>query len=233
MYLYETHVHTSPLSACAKVGVRETLEFYKSAGYAGVFMTDHFIDGNIAFDIRELSYEEKIERYFAVYDEALPIAKEIGIDIFSAFEMSYKGTDFLVYGIGKEWCLNHKNMDKMSKKELLSLLMKDGALVVQAHPYREAGYIDHIRLFPRSVHGVEVFNACRTDFENELAEQYCQNYDLIPFAGSDNHIGGGMSCLGGMLTEDKPIHSVQEFIDAVISGEARPFMKDEKGVWLL
>ena len=35
MYLYETHVHTSPLSACAKVGVRETLEFYKSAGYAG------------------------------------------------------------------------------------------------------------------------------------------------------------------------------------------------------
>ena len=69
--------------------------------------------------------------------------------IFSAFEMSYKGTDFLVYGIGKEWCLNHPDMDKMSKKELLRLLMDDGALVIQAHPYREAGYIDHIRLFPR------------------------------------------------------------------------------------
>lgn len=232
MYLYETHVHTAPLSACAKVGVRETLEFYKSAGYAGVFMTDHFIDGNIDRALRELPYAVRIESYFKVYDDALPIAKEVGIDIFSAFEMSYKGTDFLVYGIGKEWCLNHPDMDKMSKKELLRLLMDDGALVIQAHPYREAGYIDHIRLFPRSVHGVEVFNACRTDFENALAAQYCDNYGLIPFAGSDNHAGGALPHYGGMATE-APIKDVRDFIDAVISGRAKPFVKDESGIKLL
>ena len=46
MYLYETHLHTSPVSACGKASVRETLEYYKSAGYAGVFMTEHFIDSN-------------------------------------------------------------------------------------------------------------------------------------------------------------------------------------------
>ena len=232
MYLYETHVHTAPLSACAKVGVRETLEYYKSAGYAGVFMTDHFIDGNISRDLRELPYEEKIERFFAVYEEALPIAKELSIDVFSAFEMSYKGTDFLVYGIGKEWCLAHPNMDKMSKKELLSLLMDDGALVIQAHPYREAGYIDHIRLFPRSVQGVEVYNACRTEFENRLALQYCENYGLIPFAGSDNHNGGGMTAFGGMATETK-LRDVKDFIDAVLTGKAKPFIRDENGVRLL
>ena len=232
MYLYETHVHTAPLSACAKVGVRETLEFYKSAGYAGVFMTDHFIDGNIDRALRELPYAVRIESYFKVYDEALPIAKEVGIDIFSAFEMSYKGTDFLVYGIGKEWCLNHPDMDKMSKKELLRLLMDDGALVIQAHPYREAGYIDHIRLFPRSVHGVEVFNACRTDFENELAAQYCKNYGLIPFSGSDNHVGAALPHYGGMATE-APIKDVRDFIDAVISGRAKPFIKDENGIKVL
>ena len=232
MYLYETHVHTSPLSACAKVGVRETLEYYKNAGYTGIFMTDHFIDGNISKDIRPLPYEERIERYFAVYEEALPIGKELGIDVFPGFEATYKGTDFLIYGIDKEWCLSHPDMDKMSKKELLSLIMSEGALVIQAHPFREAGYIDHIRLFPRSVHGVEVFNACRNDFENKLAAQYCENYVLIPFAGSDNHVGGGMQRFGGMATEER-IGSVIGFIDAVLTGKAKPFMRDENGVTLL
>ena len=46
MYIYETHLHTSPISACAKASTRESLEFYKAAGYAGVFMTEHFIDGS-------------------------------------------------------------------------------------------------------------------------------------------------------------------------------------------
>lgn len=36
-YLYETHLHTSPGSSCARVGVRDNLEFYKELGYDGVF----------------------------------------------------------------------------------------------------------------------------------------------------------------------------------------------------
>ena len=224
MYLYETHLHTAPLSACAVAGVRETLEFYKSVGYQGVFMTDHFIDGNISEALDDMSYDERIEAFFKVYEDAKPIADEIGIDIFSAFEMSYKGTDFLVYGISKEWCLAHPDMDKMAKTKLLRLMMDDGALLIQAHPFREARYIDHIRLFPRHVHGAEVFNACRTDFENMLAGQYCQNYDLIPFSGSDNHVGAKIHRLGGMAS-DRPVKDVRDFIDLVLSGEAKPFMK--------
>ena len=61
MYLYETHLHTAPMSGCAKVGIRETLEYYQSAGYAGVFLTNHFLDGNIDMEIRELAYAEQIE----------------------------------------------------------------------------------------------------------------------------------------------------------------------------
>ena len=33
----------------------------------------------------------------------------------------------------------------MSKTEELALMMEEGAFVIQAHPYREAHYIDHIR----------------------------------------------------------------------------------------
>ena len=229
MYLYETHAHTAPLSACAKAGVRESLEYYKSAGYAGVFLTDHFIDGNIKKELRELSYEEKIEAYFRVYEEARQIAEEIGIAVFSGIEMGYQGTDFLVYGIGKEWCLAHADMDKMEKSELLPLLMADGALVIQAHPFREARYIDHIRLFPRCVHGVEIFNAGIGELANAMGAQYCQNYGLIPFAGSDNHAAGKRAVFGGMATE-RPIESVEDFISMVKSGEAKPFIRDGNGI---
>jgi hypothetical protein len=232
MYLYETHVHTAPISACAKADVRSTLEFYRSIGYAGVFMTDHFIDGNIARELRELSYEARIEGYFSAYEEGKRIGEEIGLDVFSGIEMSYKGTDFLVYGIDKAWCLCHKDIDRLPKSELLKLIMEEGALVVQAHPFREASYIDHIRLFPRCVHGVEIFNASRNDFENALAAQYCNNYSLIAFAGSDNHNGGARTVFGGMATEER-VKDTRHFIELVLQGRATPFCKDEAGFHLL
>ena len=232
MYLYETHLHTSPLSACARAGVRESLEYYKSAGYAGVFLTDHFIDGNINKDLRDLSYEEKIEAYFKVYEDAVAIAEEVGIAVFSGIEMGCHGTDFLVYGIGKEWCLAHKDMDQMNKSELLRLLMDDGALVIHAHPFREASYIEYIRLYPRVVHGVEVYNAGRTDLENEMAEQYAKSYNLLRFAGTDNHIGPACVRFGGMATE-RPIKDVKDFVDLVLSGEAKPFKREADEIELI
>ena len=73
-YLYETHLHTYPVSKCARVGVGETLEFYKSQGYAGVFITNHFLDGYINID-RNLPYEERLEFYFSDYDEALAVGR--------------------------------------------------------------------------------------------------------------------------------------------------------------
>ena len=229
MYLYETHVHTYPVSACAKVGVEETLKYYKDAGYAGVFMTDHFIDGNIKVEARSLPYEEKIEYFFSSYKEGRAIGERIGLDVFPGIEMSYGGSDFLVYGIDKAWCLAHKDMHKMRKTDLLSLIMDSGALIIQAHPFREAAYIDHIRLFPRHIHGVEVFNAGRTEFENRLAEQYAENYGHLRFAGSDNHFGGEYKLFGGMATE-RPIESVKDFVNAVLSGEARPFKRSENEI---
>ena len=167
MYRYETHLHTYPVSKCAKADVRDSLEFYKELEYDGVFITNHFLDGNINID-RELTYEEKIEFYFSDYEKALEIGKEIGIKVFCGIEASYKGTDFLVFGPDKEWYLNNPQIMDMKKTDEMEYLINNGALVIQAHPFREAQYIDHIRLFPRCVHGVEVINASRNEFENKM-----------------------------------------------------------------
>ncbi len=47
MYKYETHLHTFPVSRCAQKSVRENLEVYKALGFDGVFITNHFLNGNI------------------------------------------------------------------------------------------------------------------------------------------------------------------------------------------
>lgn len=220
-YKYETHLHTSPVSACAKNTVRENLEFYKSRGFDGVFITNHFLDGNIGVD-RSLPYEQQIEFYFSDYEEAKRLSDEVGIKVFFGAELSYGGTDFLIYGLDKKWFLDNPQIMDMKKSDELNYLMANGAFVIQAHPYREASYIDHIRLFPRHVHGVEVINACRTELENKMADIYAENYSLIKFAGSDNHICEKLHLLAGMETE-VPVESEQDFIRAVKDGKATVF----------
>lgn len=221
MYKYETHLHTSPVSACAHWTVKEALKFYKALGYDGVFITNHFIDGNIRID-KSKPYAEKIQFYFSDYEKGVKLGEKIGIKVFCGVEQSYHGTDFLIYGLDKEWFLTHPEIENMRKSEELAYYMKSGALVIQAHPYREASYIDHIRLFPRSVHGVEIINAERTDFENKMAGIYAENYGLLKFAGSDNHNGKVQKRLAG-LGFSAPISDERDFINRVKAGDAEIF----------
>ena len=222
--LYETHLHTYPVSKCARATVRETLEFYKEIGYSGVFITNHFIDGNINVD-SSLSYEEQIRFYFSDYEDGVKIGEEIGFPVFCGVEVGYDKTDFLVYGLDKQWFLDHPEIETMKKSELLSMMMEQGALVIQAHPFREKfniGPIDHIRLYPSAVHGVEIMNAGRPKFENDMAEHYAHSYGLIPFAGSDNHIAGRMKQLAGVCFET-PLRDVYDFVERTKNGEAQIF----------
>ena len=128
----------------------------------------------------------------------------------------------MIYGLDKAWYLAHPEIMEMKKSEELPYLAEHGALVIHAHPFREAGYIDHIRLFPRAVHGVEIINANRTEFENEMAAQYAKNYTLLTFAGSDNHLGGAQKKLAGIET-DHPIQNERDFVELVKNQEHRLF----------
>ena len=221
MYKYETHLHTFPVSKCGKASVEENLEFYKALGYDGVFITNHFLDGNINIP-EETPYEEQIAFYFSDYEKAVELGKDLGLKVFCGVELSYGGTDFLVYGLDKQWFLDHPEIMDMKKSQELAFLMEQGALVIQAHPYREAKYIDHIRLYPRHVHGVEVINGCRKDSENKMAAIYAENYELLEFAGTDNHKASGQKKLAGICCET-PIRDVEDFIGRVKGKQTQIF----------
>lgn len=224
MYKYETHMHTFPVSKCARRGVRENLEFYHSLGYDGIFITNHFLDGNINID-KMLPYEEKVEFYFSDYYEALELGKEIGIRVFLGVELSYRGTDFLIFGLDKEWFLAHPEIMDMTKSEELPFLAENGALVIQAHPYRQDRHIDHIRLFPHCIEGVETVNAGRTELENRMADIFADAYGFVKTAGSDNHTASKQTHLAGMESET-PLVDEADFIRRVRNGEMKIFTLD-------
>ena len=221
MYRYETHLHTSPVSKCAKADVAQSLAFYKEMGYDGVFITNHFIDDNTTVD-KTLPYEDRIHGHFRDYENGMELGKNLGLRVFSGVEMSYRGTDFLVYGLDKAWYLAHPEIMEMKMTEKLPFLMEEGALVIQAHPYREARYIDHLRLYPRHVHGVETVNACRKPEENDAAVFYAKHYGLLSFAGSDNHEAEQQYFLAGMEAKT-PLENEQDFVHRILAGEMQIF----------
>lgn len=221
MYKYETHLHSSPVSKCGRYSVRDNMECYKEMGYDGIFLTNHFLDANIGGD-RTLPYDEQIEFFFTDIEEGERIADEIGIKFFWGIETSYLGTDFLIYGLSKKWYLDHPEIMELPRKEVLTMMESDGALIVHAHPFREASYIDHIRLFPYHVHAVEIDNCGNKPFQNDMARLYADTYKLHHFAGSDNHFARFSPRYAG-VEFDGPIKSIEDFIEKVKNGEAHTF----------
>lgn len=221
MYKYETHLHSNPVSRCASASVEESIDFYKELGYDGVFITNHFINGNINIDA-DAPYEDKINFYFSDFERGKEYGQKIGFKVFGGVEISCGGTDFLIYGLDKEWFLKNRDAENMKVKERLAYYTESGALVIQAHPYREASYIDHVRLFPRSVHGVEIINASRNEFENNMAKIYAKEYNLLEFAGSDNHSAANRERLAG-VEFDTPLLDEEDFCKRVLENKHKIF----------
>ena len=110
------------------------------------------------------------------------MGEEIGISVFFGVEMSDWGTDFLIYGLPPRWYFDHPEIMGMDRVEQLKFLAAEGALIIQAHPFREHPSTDRISLFPRFVHGAEIYNANQNEFRNKMAEIFAESFKLIPFA---------------------------------------------------
>jgi predicted metal-dependent phosphoesterase TrpH len=218
MYIYELHSHTSEVSKCSKITGADLAVFYKNRGFAGLFITDHFLNGNTVIS-RELPWEERIAQFYRGYENAYKKGLEIGLDVFFGWEYSYRGTDFLTYGLDRDWLLNHPEVMEISVNEYCDLVHENGGFIIQAHPFREAFYIDMIRLLPRKVDAVEVLNASMIDFVNDRANEYADNYGLLKTAGSDNH-WGPMEKLGAMGVPER-LSDEMEMMEAIRNGQAR------------
>lgn len=209
-FLYELHCHTAESSRCASASAEAQVAYYKSRGFDGIVITDHFLGGNTTAPA-ELGWHRKIDLFCRGYENALRAGEKYGLKVFFSWEFSHLGCDFLTYGLSKEWLLENENLEKMSIGDYLRYVRSEGAYVAHAHPFREDFYIPYIQLLPRQVDAVETINACRKEFENERAAEYARAYGLPAIAGSDNHTADRQKRLCGISTETEA-NSMAELI---------------------
>lgn len=189
MYKYEMHCHTADSSRCSHISAADLVDCYKKMGYDAIVVTDHFFNNGSTVAPKDLPWNERVSMLLRGYKAALARGTEVGIDVHLGWEVTHRGTDLLTYGLDENWLLRHEDCDLLTLNDYCDLVHESGGYMVHAHPFREADYIDYIRLLPRKVDAVETINACRTEFENKMANQYADSYSLPKMCGSDNHKG--------------------------------------------
>lgn len=231
-FLYETHMHTMPSSACAVSRGRDYIPRYMDAGYAGVIITDHFWHGNCGID-RSLPWPEFVHRFCAGYEDALNEGIRRGFPVFFGWEESFEGDDFLIYGLDKQWLLDHPEVTLWDRKRQFQEVHRYGGCVVQAHPFRAASYIRGIHLSPWLVDAVEGYNSGNEQRWNVLGMRYAEVRGLPVTAGSDNHRADWMrpDNLAGVAL-DHPLSSAADYVRVIRERQPmRPHLPKELPVW--
>jgi len=215
-FLYETHLHTKEGSSCGVSGGREYVKRYLDLGYTGIIITDHFFRGNCAVN-RRLPWEMWVHQFCRGYEIAREEGARRGLDVFFGWEETFNGDDYLVYGLDKEWLLEHSEAARWSRKEQFEEVRRYGGCVVQAHPFRQHYYINCVRLSSGCVDAVEAANAGNSDPSYDaLAWVYAKRLGLPVTAGSDIHYAGDIArdtVFGVYL--DTRMQTIGDYVNAI------------------
>ena len=214
-FLYETHMHTSEVSACAVNTAMQQVATYKRKKYTGIIVTDHFINGYSTCP-KSLPWEQKMRYFTSGYEEAKIAGDKIGLDVFFGWEYTIRGADFLTYGLDLEFLIANPNLDLLKIEEYSALVRKNGGYIAQAHPYRDAYYIQHnYPVRPHLLDGVEVYNSYDADTANSRAYAFALDNDLPMQSGTDSHGRVDRDYRGIILNEKA--ETIHDIINAIKS----------------
>lgn len=222
MYKYETHLHTREGSACSSAPAAEMAIAHKNAGYDGIFVTNHWYNGNCSVP-RDLPWEEWVDRYCEGYEIAKKTGDEIGLDVFFGIEYCAHGADMLVYNITKEWLKQNRYLlIEADEREFFREAHAAGAFIVHAHPFRSDPYIHHINLYPYDIDAVEVINGSHNpnNFYNQRAELYADMYGFPKTGGSDSHHLDKL--FGSGIAVPEPIKKPEDYLRQIKEGKVIP-----------
>lgn len=197
-YLTELHLHTKESSSCSQIPAKKMIQEYKKQGYSTIVITDHCSKRKMD-RLGDISWKEKIDYVYKGFNIAKKYRNELGMNILLGVEITLEITDsdYLVYGIDKEFLYENKNIYEYTLEKLYKLCNKKGCLLVQAHPFR-----DDIQLAPLEyIDGIEVFNGCQDEVSrNDKALEYGESTNKILTSGSDFHRLDDLA-RGGIITE--------------------------------
>lgn len=219
-YKYETHLHTADSSACARSKGPDYLEGYQALGYDGIFITEHFYLGNTCVP-RSLPWDEWVDRYCRSYYITKEAGEKIGMSVFFGWESTYgTGEDFLIYGLAPAWLKAHPEIIRLTQEQQYELVHAEGGLVVQAHPFRERGYMDEIRLHPHHCDAWEIANSGNLPYMDRRAFEYASSHGMRMTCGSDIHTVDNLKedLIFPMVTEER-LTSAEDYVRIILSGK--------------
>ena len=222
MYKYETHLHTSFGSACGRNTGAEMARACKEAGYDGIIVTDHFWGGNTAID-KTLPWKTWVDAFMRGYENAKAEGDKIGLSVFFGWESGFHGTEFLVYGLGREWLYDHPEISHTTIEEQYRLVHEGGGIVVHAHPYRLDPFRPEPREYGDYIDAVEAINAKhsnpvhgRDPMWDRQAVRYAAACGKPMTGGSDIH---DTRLIGGGVLSPYPLKSIEDYIE-LLKGDA-------------
>lgn len=220
-YLYETHLHTAEASRCAVSGGADYIAGYKEKGYAGIIVTDHFFNGNSALS-RKLPWEEWVNRFCMGYENAKAEGDRQGFDVFFGWEETFDSCDdYLIYGLDKQWLLEHPEVRSWTRGEQYRAVRDAGGCVVQAHPFRQRQYISRVVLSAGCSDGVEVVNGGHDDLSYDaMAFRYARKIGKPVLAGTDIHDAAAIEYdeLFGVYS-DKKLNTIADYVDLILNNK--------------
>ena len=201
------------------------LQGYKSYGsqwgiYEGLVSSDQ-LGFDLFFEPVSATPSEETD-YMSGYRAALQASEGKEISVFFGIEFNFEGDEYLLYGVGEKWLLDNPDMLSWSRRELYRSVHAAGGILVQAHPYRERGYLSRITLTPGICDGIEICNAANPPCQNALAYEYAKKLGVPMTAGSDIHAfyDGPM---GGMMF-DRKLESVEDYAAELMAGHGTPVL---------
>jgi DNA polymerase III alpha subunit len=228
-FLYETHLHTNRASKCAYSSGKEYIAGYKEKGYSGIIVTDHFYNGNCSVP-RSLPWKEWVNRFYRGYEEAKEEGDRQGLDVFFGWEETFDSCDdYLVYGLDKDWLLDHPEVKTWTRGEQYRAVKEAGGCVVQAHPFRQRYYISKVVLSTGCVDAVEAANGGNDDCSfDALALRYAKKMNKPMVAGTDIHDASIIyhgDIFGVYL--DRKLNSIKDYVKAVCNNKIAAIKTDQ------
>ncbi len=217
-YKTELHCHSRTVSDCASITPAEIVEKYLAAGYTTVVLADHLSPATFAG--KRYTGGEDWQKKIDYYMEGVRALREAAagkLHILQGCELRIEHcpSDFLVYGMTEDFMRQNEDLlDPGNVKKMCGRLHQAGALVYQAHPFRNGMNITD----PTLLDGIEVYNAhCRHKSRNSFAELWAESHSLSPISGSDVH--DPTDPPGGGILTDEPIESIEQLMQILRAGD--------------
>ncbi len=222
-YKYEIHCHTDETSRCGRVPAAESVRLFKSKGYDGMVITDHY--SQMTFRETGIFNSGRMaEKFLRGYRSAVQEADD-DFTVLLGMELRCwnSAIDYLVYGVTEDFVLKSGNLLFKYARRFYRLAQENGLLVVAPHPFRMYPLMPSVKY----IDGCEIFNSKESDENNEKAKQWAEKNNLkIRMSGSDFHRLTHKR-YSGILTEER-INTNDDLLRILKSGEFEPiFVKAE------